>query len=898
MRRVVAPLVLTVAAVAFASCGADGESGESGTPPTPCDTAAAAIPFIETSCAIAPCHLPGLQFPDLTRAGLAKLPGMKSKRNGTLLLTNGDPAASFLYRKVSEGLGGDDGALMPLGSKVPRDEAKNISDWILQGAPTDCDIPLQDQPPVADPNSLDQGALFTCNAPTVDSSPERLRRVGRREWTHAVVKPDADTNSNSIARDNPLVTPRNLQYSTFTRGVSIDEATLDLFMLALPEAPALWTKRNADQDIPNGFSSGTDTWSVYSNPALNCMLGTAMLEVATMTTDCIDTYVDTLLRHGVLFRTPTDGERTRMTTLLTETLKKEDPTDSLRRRKTLHHVGQAAFLMGGALFRSEAGEPVVGDPAGRRRLTPDELALALGNVLDSHPVGSPLPVKLRLGDPDEVPALGLAPAEKQSLGLLGRLGLIRAKADLGEEIYSPAVIHEIFEKYQGGKSPYRHDLDNLSQKISYSGKDEKPGTADDVFIRGEYWVGDRVQEFFREWLDYKAANTSFKDHPGSTSQWHVPDTKPDRYEDTNRGYTNLQNGFYGHESTLVEQLDDTVARAVVESHANGKANGTNVFHELMTTRMWRLPSNVVNTNEIKCTDNSGCETCMPLEPNMPNVKRYCLDSTGNATTKECNTDSQCYSRCTTLGLCGSSISSNTTTTLRPYNLTGNIEHTSEARWHEMPLNERRGVLTHPAWLGAHGGNFQDDASAVGRGRWIRENLFCESVPGLELVMVEAKLIASDSTRSARDRLVTSVENEVTCMGCHSKMNSLGYPFEIYNHAGFVRTWDHIAEPPDNQGEPDGRTTIDNLPDTVMNTDFTSALDFIDAIADSPYARRCFIRQAFRFFMGRDEVLSDACTLTAMDAALNSDGSFFSMLEVLVGSESFQYRSDASEGGTR
>ena len=421
--------------------------------------------------------------------------------------------------------------------------------------------------------------------------------------------------------------------------------------------------------------------------------------------------------------------------------------------------------------------------------------------------------------------------------------------------------------------------------------------ADDVFIRGEYWVGDRVQEFFREWLDYKAANTSFKDHPGSTSQWHVPDTKPDRYEDTNRGYTNLQNGFYGHESTLVEQLDDTVARAVVESHANGKANGTNVFHELMTTRMWRLPSNVVNTNETKCTDNSACETCMPLEPNMPNASRYCLDSTG-VTTRECNTDSQCYSRCTTLGLCGSSISSNTTTTLRPYNLTGNIEHTSEARWHEMPHNERRGVLTHPAWLGAHGGNFQDDASAVGRGRWIRENLFCESVPGLELVMVEAKLIASDSTRSARDRLVTSVENEVTCMGCHSKMNSLGYPFEIYNHAGFVRTWDHIAEPPDNQGEPDGRTTIDNLPDAVMNTDFTSALDFIDAIADSPYARRCFIRQAFRFFMGRDEVLSDACTLTAMEAALNSDGSFFSMLEVLVGSESFQYRSDASEGGTR
>ena len=36
----------------------------------------------------------------------------------------------------------------------------------------------------------------------------------------------------------------------------------------------------------------------------------------------------------------------------------------------------------GALFRSELGIPVEGDPAGRRRLSSEELALALGATLE------------------------------------------------------------------------------------------------------------------------------------------------------------------------------------------------------------------------------------------------------------------------------------------------------------------------------------------------------------------------------------------------------------------------------------------------------------------------------------------------------------------------------------
>ncbi len=68
----------------------------------------------------------------------------------------------------------------------------------------------------------------------------------------------------------------------------------------------------------------------------------------------------------------------------------------------------------------------------------------------------------------------------------------------------------------------------------------------------------------------------------------------------------------------------------------------------------------------------------------------------------------------------------------------------------------------------------------------------------------------------------------------------------------------------------------------------NAIDLTQRIANSPYARRCFIRQAFRYFMGRDETMADQCTLTAMETALDN-GSFFDMLAVLASSDSVIYR---------
>lgn len=768
-----------------------GECGETGE----------AILFFENRCTNSACHA-GRQFPLLTREGLADLSTLESEAvPGRRLVVPGDPESSWLYIKMSD-MQGDEGAMMPLGVSTPVAELPLIESWIRDGARTECDdLP----PPIlpTDPNTLDPGVLFTCDDPgATRSSPGRLRRIERQELTHAAVRSLNGTWWGSTMKDNPFDVG-GLPYSTYTRGLSVDPATLDLYMLNLPEAASLWSARDPVSVSP----PATRTRGLYDADRDD----RCIFEDADPAAECLDWWVDMILTRGVLFREPTSGERSRLRAFLAESLAAE--TDFAERRDTLHHVAQGAFLMSGTLFRNE----LPGGDSGP--MSNDDLGLALGHVLSTRPVGSLIPISEPLPEDPDVANPDL-----------GRLGLIRQAVEDGT-IQDAEVRRNLLRTYGSGVAFSRPDI--------ASDTDDR-----ELATRGQYWLAPGFMRFFREFFDYENANTVFKDTPGATSNF-------DGASRTTEGYTNNQHGYYGHELRFVDQLDDTIARAVVES----EMTGADVFRTLMTTRMYRLPSTTVNTNGVSCTSES-----------------------------DCGGD---YASCTAIGLCGSSISGSTATAARVYEVDV-VPNTPEGRWVTLPDDQRAGVLTHPVWLTAHGANFEDDASLVHRGKWIREYLFCETVPPLELVMVEAQLVESAPELSARVRVQRSIEENpdgATCMGCHAKMNTLGLPFEVYNHAGYLRGEDHGSPP-------DGSTTVDNLPDPALNRSYSDPIEFVEALADSDYARRSFVRHAFRYFMGRAETLADGCTLVEMENALDSTGSFFAMIEALVSSETFSHREGA------
>tara|TARA_B100000242_G_scaffold294091_1_gene274689 strand:- start:2015 stop:3973 length:1959 start_codon:yes stop_codon:yes gene_type:complete len=198
--------------------------------------------------------------------------------------------------------------------------------------------------------------------------------------------------------------------------------------------------------------------------------------------------------------------------------------------------------------------------------------------------------------------------------------------------------------------------------------------------------------------------------------------------------------------------------------------------------------------------------------------------------------------------------------------------------YEFPKDQRMGILTHPAWLVAHSGNFDNDP--IMRGHWIRYKLLGGSVPDIPIT-VDAKL-PEDENMTLRERMrVTQAEE---CYKCHSKMNPLGLPFEQFDHFGRFRFLE-LDKPVDvtskivNSGVPE------------IDGEIRSPFELIERLANSTHCEQVFVRYVFRFFMGRNETLGDAKSLQdAHKAYVDNDGSMNALVLSLLSSDSFMYRS--------
>src|SRR6185312_13105778 len=97
--------------------------------------------------------------------------------------------------------------------------------------------------------------------------------------------------------------------------------------------------------------------------------------------------------------------------------------------------------------------------------------------------------------------------------------------------------------------------------------------------------------------------------------------------------------------------------------------------------------------------------------------------------------------------------------------------------YDMPAQHRRGMLTHPAWLVAHSGNF--DNHTIHRGMWIRERLLGGRIP--EVPITVNAMLPDEPHRTLRGRM--RVTREAYCWTCHRHMDPLGLPFEQFDHFG-------------------------------------------------------------------------------------------------------------------
>jgi hypothetical protein len=252
---------------------------------------------------------------------------------------------------------------------------------------------------------------------------------------------------------------------------------------------------------------------------------------------------------------------------------------------------------------------------------------------------------------------------------------------------------------------------------------------------------------------------------------------------------------------------------------------------------------------------------------------------------------------------------------------------------------RAGMLTHPAWLVAWSENFDNDP--IRRGKWIREHLLADSVP--ELPLDAQVMLPSDPHLTLRERLEVTKAKE--CWRCHRQMNPLGVAFEAYNDFGVYREQiplgdiakhhkakaeydqrkeqlerelakrlptkedggnktkiaqvkqqlSELVEPVAESKPVDDSGVLEGTGDPQLDGPYEGASQLMQRLARSDRVRQSFLRHMFRYWMGRNEMLSDSPTLMAMDRTyLESGGSFKETLVTLLSSDSFLCRKEPVE----
>lgn len=195
---------------------------------------------------------------------------------------------------------------------------------------------------------------------------------------------------------------------------------------------------------------------------------------------------------------------------------------------------------------------------------------------------------------------------------------------------------------------------------------------------------------------------------------------------------------------------------------------------------------------------------------------------------------------------------------------------------------RAGVLTQARLL-VH--DHPASTSIVRRGLKVRTDLLCQIIP--------APPADVDVTPPTIDGVVTQKERleqhrtDPSCGGCHTLMDPVGAIFEDFDALGRKRVADEGGAAVAPGGELTGTTDA--------NGNYTSAAALGRALANSQDVRKCVVRQAFRFFYGRELDAADKCAADQIMEGFAERG--FRLDDLILNltlSDQFLYRSSRVE----
>ena len=173
----------------------------------------------------------------------------------------------------------------------------------------------------------------------------------------------------------------------------------------------------------------------------------------------------------------------------------------------------------------------------------------------------------------------------------------------------------------------------------------------------------------------------------------------------------------------------------------------------------------------------------------------------------------------------------------------------------------------------------NQSSPVHRGKFVREQLFCQTLPPPPANIVITPPVVKPGV-STRERFIEHSAKSF-CAECHHLMDPIGFGFEHYDGVGRYRTKDQ-GMPVDASGE---------IYDSVdADGPFDGVVELGKRLAGSDQVRQCFATEWFRFGYGRAEGPDDACSLARIEKAFSTSGNNVkSLLVALTQTDAFRYR---------
>jgi hypothetical protein len=186
--------------------------------------------------------------------------------------------------------------------------------------------------------------------------------------------------------------------------------------------------------------------------------------------------------------------------------------------------------------------------------------------------------------------------------------------------------------------------------------------------------------------------------------------------------------------------------------------------------------------------------------------------------------------------------------------------------------QRLGIFSQPAVIASHSG--PTDTRLIKRGVfWVRKAMCMELEPPPKTLHVKIYEAAGQTLRKRIETMTAAP----SCIGCHKVIDPFAFFLESYDALGRWRTVDN--------GAPiDTSILVNFLDEEPVKTN--STVEGLKVLTDSLMFKQCFVRQLFRFYMGRNEEPSDDPLLRRMlfDFARDDRQDIMRVVQMLASSD--------------